>query len=109
MRWLFFTGSGGKSQESGLTQMPQVRLHQAGQLMNAQRSLLAQRRAALGRQAAQLDALSPLKVLHRGFAVAADARGRIVTDSGTLQPGDALTLRFAKGNAQVRVESIESR
>lgn len=83
--------------------------HQAGQLMNAQRSLLAQRRAALGRQAAQLDALSPLKVLHRGFAVAADARGRIVTDSGTLQPGDALTLRLAKGNAQVRVESIESR
>ena len=55
----------------------------------------------------RLDALSPLKVLARGFSVTTDAAGTVITDSTVLQSGDILFLRFGRGGAKVRVQSVE--
>src|SRR5215210_3940742 len=44
-------------------------------------------RERLALAAASLDALSPLGVLQRGYAIAQDASGKLVRDAGTMKPG----------------------
>lgn len=58
----------------------------------------------LGKQVLGLDSLSPLSVLLRGYSVALKD-GKAIMDGDSLNEGDRLTLRFAKGEAQVRVEA----
>ncbi len=53
--------------------------------------------------ARHLDALSPLKVLDRGYAIALH-EGRAVTDASTLKAGDDVELRLARGRAHVAVK-----
>lgn len=62
------------------------------------------RRSRLARGVTALDALSPLKVLTRGYAVALDKQGTAVRDSASLHIGDTLQVRFAQGEALCRVE-----
>ena len=85
--------------------------HERQQLRTAQDRLLAAGRGNLHRArlrftqtVASLDAMSPLRVLSRGYAVATKgARGAVVTDAAALKEGDALHIRFAKGAADCRV------
>jgi exodeoxyribonuclease VII large subunit len=57
---------------------------------------------------AQLEALSPLNVLRRGYSLVYElATGRLVRDSRDLAPAAALRIRFHRGEAQVRVEKKE--
>lgn len=58
------------------------------------------------RAAAKLDALSPLKVLSRGYAIAMDEDGRAVKDSSGVSAGDKLTVRLAIGALGCRVEDV---
>lgn len=51
----------------------------------------------------RLDALSPLKVLSRGYAVVTDEEGSVVRNAGQLSPGDLVTLRLAAGQARAEV------
>ena len=57
--------------------------------------------------AASLEALSPLKVLSRGYSIthrAAD--GEIIRDASALQPGEELITRFQRGRVRSRIESL---
>ncbi|HEX7997018.1 MAG TPA: exodeoxyribonuclease VII large subunit [Pyrinomonadaceae bacterium] len=56
---------------------------------------------------ASLDALSPLAVLQRGYALAQDERGRLLTDVSAVRPGDQLQIRLARGRILARVEQTE--
>ena len=56
---------------------------------------------------ASLDALSPLAVLQRGFAIAQTADGRLLRDAGSISVGDQVKLRLARGRIDARVEGIE--
>ena len=67
---------------------------------------LNRQRQEFSRLAAKLDALSPLKVLGRGYSIALDAEGRAVREAGALKPGDKLDLRLSKGGARCLVESV---
>ena len=58
------------------------------------------------RLAAGLDAMSPLRVLTRGYAVASDENGEIVTSTKMIRKGSRLHLRLSDGGADCRVESI---
>ena len=69
--------------------------------------LLERRRGKLQSLSGQLDALSPLRVLARGFSVVTDAQNKITTDSADLQTGDAVTLRFAQGTAKAQITSVQ--
>lgn len=71
-------------------------------LMAAQDS----RRARLDRAMQALAHLDPAAVLGRGYALALDAEGHVVTDTGQLRSGDRLDLRLARGRAAVRVEEV---
>jgi exodeoxyribonuclease VII large subunit len=64
-------------------------------------------RNQFGVTAAALDAMSPLKVLERGYAIAQDTRGAIIRAADSVSEGDALRLRLWKGTLDCRVEGIE--
>jgi len=70
------------------------------------RRLSAAPRVRLARAAGAVDALSPLRVLARGYAVATDAQGRALTDAAALAPGDNITLRLHRGELEARVEKL---
>ncbi len=59
-------------------------------------------------RAGQLESLSPLAVLARGYSVTQrDGDATVVRDAGDLELGDRLLTRYAKGRTVSRVESIE--
>jgi exodeoxyribonuclease VII large subunit len=66
---------------------------------------LQERRERFGLAAASLDALSPLGVLERGYAIAQDASGKLLRDARTVAKGDEISVRLAKGKLTARVEA----
>jgi exodeoxyribonuclease VII large subunit len=70
--------------------------------------LLERRQHQLERLAAQLDALSPLRVLERGYAVAQNDEGRVLRAVEDFPAGLAFRLRLANGRVQARVEQGDS-
>jgi exodeoxyribonuclease VII large subunit len=74
-------------------------------LATAARLQLSLRRKALGACAAQLDALSPLAVLGRGYAIAT-RKGVPVLASSELAPGDAVDVRVAHGSFRANVTRV---
>lgn len=66
-------------------------------------SALEKRRRQVGALAGRLDALSPLKVLDRGYAVVTNQRdSRAVLDAAMVKFGDELEIRLAKGRLTAR-------
>ena len=68
---------------------------------------LQQGRERLALAAASLDALSPLAVLQRGYAIAQDASGKLVRDAGAVNVGDEVNVRLARGKLNTRVVSTD--
>ena len=61
----------------------------------------------LARLAGRLDALSPLKVLARGYALASREEGTVIRAAGELTPGEPIRLRLGQGSARCTVDTIE--
>jgi exodeoxyribonuclease VII large subunit len=74
----------------------------------AMTSRLEDARARLTAAAASLDALSPLAVLKRGYAMAEGPRGKLLRDAREVKAGDPLRLRLAEGVLRCRVEEVEN-
>lgn len=55
-----------------------------------------------------VEALSPARVLERGYAVVRGPDGRVVRDAAALTVGASVDLRFAVGRAAARVEEVRS-
>lgn len=64
---------------------------------------LEQPRRQLERLTAQLDALSPLRVLERGYAVPFSADGKVLRHRTDFIPGSDVRLRVADGDVGLRV------
>ncbi len=60
---------------------------------------------SLAQTAAKLDAMSPLKVLTRGYAVGL-SEGKTVRSVQTLHVGDIVSFRFADGTADCKIKTI---
>lgn len=58
------------------------------------------------RLAAKLDALSPLKVLSRGYSIAMDASGTALRDVKDVSVGDKVTVRLNTGTLDCCVEDV---
>jgi len=76
-------------------------------MAGAARNLLLQQRGRLERIGAALEALSPVAILERGYALVFDAEGKLVKDPGQVRAGDAIVARLAKGRVRARVEGTE--
>ena len=76
-------------------------------LIAAGERYLASRRQTFAQCAAALDAMSPLKVLGRGYAVASDAAGTVLRSAGQVQPGDAIRVQLQDGALRCTVNDRE--
>ena len=97
-------------------QNPAVRLALARRrLENAEQSmgriaaaLVAARTARLDRALARLEALSPLAVLNRGYALVYGADGQLLRDAVAVRPGETIRARLAKDALTAEVISVET-
>lgn len=80
-------------------------LRTADRLQGAVDGLLERRGSALERLGLQLDALSPLRVLDRGYSVAHGPDGRLLRRRADFVPGQPFNLRVSDGTVDARVES----
>ena len=71
------------------------------------RSVSAQKER-LARLAASLDAMSPLKVLGRGYAIAQKGDGTVLSSVKDAAPGDRFTLRLSDGMLDCRAEEVRN-
>jgi exodeoxyribonuclease VII large subunit len=72
------------------------------------RPMVREARAAYAELCAQLDALSPLRVLERGYAIAIhESTGRAVRSESEVKQGDRLHVRVFDGEFDARVEPHE--
>jgi exodeoxyribonuclease VII large subunit len=80
---------------------------QVANLAAATHTRLLESRGVLDRRSASLEALSPLAILNRGYALVFDAKGRLVKDVARLKAGDELSARLARGRIRARVTATE--
>lgn len=76
----------------------------AATLPNSGMGCIAKCRERLNALAAALDAMSPLKVLGRGYAIPRRRDGTVLTSVANAVPGDPFFLRLADGELGCRVE-----
>ena len=68
--------------------------------------LLARKRQSFAALAASLDAMSPLKVLGRGYAMVQNEAGQIVKSYRDAATGDRLTVTLGEGGLTATVEEV---
>ncbi|HLS46945.1 MAG TPA: exodeoxyribonuclease VII large subunit [Gemmatimonadales bacterium] len=76
----------------------------ADRMTCAIRDMITARRAGMDRLGAELNALSPLRVLQRGYALPTGPEGSVLKRSAQFTPGLPFTLRVADGDVRARVE-----
>lgn len=69
---------------------------------------LERRKARLGQLASVLDALSPLKVLDRGYSLVRNAQGGVVKSIKEATVGTELTLRLPDGEVRAQVTASQA-
>jgi exodeoxyribonuclease VII large subunit len=83
------------------------RLSRSRQLLTANlRAGLQKQRARLEVATGRLNALSPLAILARGYAICRDARGILVRNAENVMAGDGVCVTLAKGELDCRVEGV---
>lgn len=96
-----------------LASQDMVRLHRAEQervsqlqrrLASAMQRALEVRQARLSSAARELNAISPLAVLGRGYAIAQDEKGQVIRRAEDTAPGQKLSLRLGEGRLSVEVK-----
>ena len=60
-----------------------------------------------GLATASLDALSPLAVLQRGYAIAQREDGTLLRDAKTVSIGESIKVRLAEGKIRAKVDQVE--
>ena len=75
-------------------------------LTAASRHLLQGKKEQFVRLTAALDAMSPLKVLARGYSVIRSADGSILQESSGVAPGDTITVDLRSGGLRAEVREV---
>ena len=57
--------------------------------------------------AAKLDAMSPLKVLSRGYSVVSDTSGKVITSTHQVHKNDEISIRMSDGMVRTIVTQVE--
>jgi exodeoxyribonuclease VII large subunit len=72
------------------------------------KALLQHARSRLQVAVGRIDALSPLAILQRGYAICRDARGEILKDAAKAAAGEHVEVTLAKGELECKVEKIKA-
>jgi exodeoxyribonuclease VII large subunit len=73
----------------------------------AARNLLLQKRSRMERLTSQMEALSPVAILERGYALVFDASGKLVKDAKRAKAGEEIRARVARGEIRATVKKTE--
>jgi exodeoxyribonuclease VII large subunit len=76
-------------------------------LASVTRTVLLQRTGKLNQLEGQLQALSPLAILDRGYALVFDSSGMLLKDAARVKPGDEISARLAKGSLTATVKRAQ--
>ena len=95
-----------QSPESYVVQRRGALAYLKKQLVLLQTHRLAEKRALLTRRAATLDAISPLKVLGRGYALVQTPAGQIVRSTDQVQVGEQVNIRLGSGSLGAEIRTI---
>jgi len=82
---------------------------QAGTMVAAMRTSLLRSQSRLGQLASQLQALSPVAILERGYALVFDSRGNLLKNAAQVKVGDEISARLAKGSVTATVKKSSSK
>src|ERR1700685_635425 len=74
-------------------------------IVSAIRNSLLERKVRLERMDTALQALSPLAILERGYALVFDASGELLKDAAKVKAGDEISARLAKGTVSATVKN----
>jgi exodeoxyribonuclease VII large subunit len=75
-----------------------------GRLERGARDAVGRRRRALEAVAGQLDSLSPLACLARGYSICTLPSGQVITRADQVSPGGSVAVRLREGALECRVE-----
>jgi exodeoxyribonuclease VII large subunit len=78
-------------------------------LVRAFRAYLATHRSRIERFTAEINALSPVRILERGYALVFDADGALLKDATALAPGQKVSARLARGSFTAEVKKTDPR
>jgi exodeoxyribonuclease VII large subunit len=78
----------------------------SGRLSRATRSRAEWARRTIESKAAQLESLSPLAVLGRGYTATTRPDGQLLRQAADLRIGDEIVTRFVQGQATSRIEAV---
>ncbi len=100
-----------KLREKLARQHPAERLHRLRRevtrfeqvMAGAVRRKLGQARQRFEGQVGRLDAMSPLRVLARGYSVTFDGLGRALKDAAQVAPGEKIRVRLSRGALEAEV------
>ncbi|MBP3447873.1 MAG: exodeoxyribonuclease VII large subunit [Clostridia bacterium] len=79
------------------------------QMENTYRKLIHSQRERFVRNVAKLDALSPLKILERGYSVASDSEGNPASSVSAFRVGDSVTVTMSDGALNCNILEIEEK
>ena len=91
-----------------LNRKEQALTQSADRLKTAATRLLVPYEAQVSAAAGKLEALSPLKVLGRGYALATNERGHVLKNAHDAQKGEAIRVKLAEGSLVAHVTEIEA-
>ena len=89
-----------------LEQLERERTFIVANLFSTMTTYLKDQRNKLNRIMQQLDDISPLKTISRGYVYTTDQEGNTVTSVDKLEIDEKLKLHFKDGQVQVNVENI---
>lgn len=76
----------------------------ASRLASAAHLRIGQQRARIDQASGRLNALSPLNILERGYAIVFDAAGKVLKDAAQVAVGDEISARLARGTVVADVK-----
>ena len=90
-----------------ISQRKQTLTHLTDRLIAAQRNSIAKKRHTFISLTAKLDAMSPLKVLTRGYSMTQDAAGKIVRSIDQVATGDTVSISVSDGRITTTVTEVK--
>jgi len=77
-------------------------------LVAATRNLLLTKKVRSERLRTALESLSPLAILERGYALVFDSSGQLIKDAASVEVGQELSARLARGGIEAKVTKKNS-
>ncbi len=75
-------------------------------LVRENQSIIKDKKSQFGILAGKLDALSPLKIMERGYSVVKNSQGNVVNSVGQVNVGDNVKILLNNGLAECDVKSV---